>query len=153
MKVLLQASDGPVLLHFESQPQGIRDGYPNFLQSSCDSHWQAWQFPLCQAQVVTSYASDSSGSHPKPLASYELCRLLWSDGGNRFHEESTAMQGILLFHAASDGDTVTVSTVLSSAGSQSLINYQHAKNGHMPLLCAASLRRTQWACGRHEAAA
>jgi hypothetical protein len=63
------------------------------------------------------------------------------------------MQGILLFHAASDGDTVTVSTVLSSAGSQSLINYQHAKNGHMPLLCAASLRRTQWACGRHEAAA
>ena len=47
------------------------------------------------------------------------------------------MQGILLFHAASDGDTLTIGTLLSSAGAQSWINYQHAKNVHTPLLCAA----------------
>ena len=47
------------------------------------------------------------------------------------------MQGIQLFHAARDGDTATVTTLLSSAGVHSLINTQD-KDGYTPLYAAAA---------------
>ena len=45
-------------------------------------------------------------------------------------------EGMLLRDAARDGDTVTVRTLLSAAGAQSLMNYQDA-NGSTPLHMAA----------------
>jgi hypothetical protein len=42
----------------------------------------------------------------------------------------------VVFHAARDGDTVTARTLLSTAGAQSWINYQH-ENGATPLSIAA----------------
>ena len=42
----------------------------------------------------------------------------------------------VVFHAARDGDTVTVRTLLSTAGAQSWINYQD-ENGATPLSIAA----------------
>ena len=47
------------------------------------------------------------------------------------------MQGTLLFNAVRDGDTATVTTLLSSAGAQSLINTQD-KDGYTPLYAAAA---------------
>jgi cytohesin len=47
------------------------------------------------------------------------------------------MHGILLFNAARYGDTATVTTLLSSAGVQSLINTQD-KDGYTPLYAAAA---------------
>jgi ankyrin repeat protein len=43
------------------------------------------------------------------------------------------MNGMQLFHAACDGDTRTVATLLSTAGAQSFINYQQAASGATPL--------------------
>jgi ankyrin repeat protein len=45
--------------------------------------------------------------------------------------------GKLIFAAARDGDTVTVGKILSTAGAQSLINYQEETSGATALHCAA----------------
>jgi hypothetical protein len=49
------------------------------------------------------------------------------------------MQGIDLFNIARDGDRAIVRTLLSSAGAQSLINYQEEMSGSSPLQVAAGL--------------
>ncbi len=46
------------------------------------------------------------------------------------------MPGREFLLAARDGDTATIRTLLSTAGAQSLINYQDA-NGATPVFCAA----------------
>ena len=45
--------------------------------------------------------------------------------------------GKFIFAAARDGDTVTVGKILSTAGAQSLINYQEETSGATALHCAA----------------
>jgi hypothetical protein len=47
------------------------------------------------------------------------------------------MQGLLLFEAPCDVDTVTVKTLFSSAGAQCFINYQVETSGYSPIYVAS----------------
>ena len=48
------------------------------------------------------------------------------------------MQAMQHMHAARDGDTASARTAVSSAGAQSLINYQNDASGATPLCMAAA---------------
>jgi ankyrin repeat protein len=54
-------------------------------------------------------------------------------------KKTSKMPGREFLLAARDGDTATIRTLLSTAGAQSLINYQDA-NGATPVFCAAENR-------------